>query len=214
VLSIGALAAAASVAQTAHAQCKADADCRAGRVCRDGACAEAGCTKDTDCPGDAVCRAGVCGTAAGPSAPAPSYVPPPLFGPTPVRYESERTGIKGLYIAGPILLGVAYFAGISVTAGVTTDEDRGKHIGIMAIPILGPWIMIPQSTNDHSYDGALVAAGVAQAAGLTMTILGLAIRTEKRVPVYGLVLPKTNVAVAPGVVGRTGVGLQLTLPAL
>src|SRR5690606_25376199 len=91
--------------------------------------------------------------------------------------QTETRGIVGLQIAGPIVLGAAWLATIGVTAALT---DEGAHIGYAAIPLVGPWVLMADS---EGYEVPLAVSGVLQAGGLTMLILGVAIRSER--PVSG-----------------------------
>jgi hypothetical protein len=209
-----------SVALHTHAvaaQCQNDAECKMGRVCRDGACVAAACKKDTDCAGDNVCEAGVCTgvSTAAPTAPVVEVPAAPIPAPAtastqqPVQYRTEKKGIKALIIAGPIVFAVAWITTIIVTSAVSTDEDKGTATSYAAIPLVGPWVMMGSDSLDTSdYTGALVVSGVVQTAGIIMTILGIAIRRERQVPVYASRKFGLEVALNPFVVPERGGGLM------
>ncbi len=137
----------------------------------------------------------------GPAPAAPPAVPPggpgpgygaPGYGPGAGwargdTYTRETRGIPGLYIAGPIVLGVAWLTTIAVTTAINSEggveDSEAKAIGYACIPIAGPWAMMADSDVDtRDYTAPLVVSGVLQGAGLAMTILGLTIRREVRVP--------------------------------
>jgi hypothetical protein len=112
---------------------------------------------------------------------APATVGPPVpsadrGAPPPA---TEKEGIKGLIIAGPITLGVAWALGI---VGTLIADADGDLVGYAAIPLAGPWIMLADERTED-YAAALIVAGVLQAAGATMTVLGLTIRREVPVSV-------------------------------
>lgn len=143
-------------------------------------------------------------TCAAPAFYGPGGVAPAQGGPAayPERVPTGETkGIKGLYIAGPIVLGVAWIATIGVTAGVAAERDKGEATAYACIPVAGPWVMLGSNLKTDDYVAPLVVSGVLQGSGLLMTILGVAIRR----PVYRT----AEATIAPyassrevGVVGR------------
>lgn len=147
----------------AQAECASDNDCKLGRVCQAGSCAERSCTKDAECPGDAICEASRCQLRGGPVArPA-----------TPL--ERRETNLP-LAIAGAIVWGGTFLAGIPVTAAI---GDNGEATGLMAVPLMGPFLVAALEPITNEQGVALGAAAVFQAVGLTMFIIGLA--TERTV---------------------------------
>jgi hypothetical protein len=99
------------------------------------------------------------------------------------RYQRPPRRSKGLLIAGPIVLGASYlftaYVGLLMLSG-DYEMDPGTYcvncdtVGSrLLIPILGPWIAMPEADGQ---DGKTVVAlmGLAQAAGLIMTIAGIA----------------------------------------
>lgn len=184
----GIAAALTLTAWNAAAGCETDDECKGDRVCVEGACTaptSAGCSSDVECPGDKICAQGHCtlpsppaAQAEAPAVPSPPAAavrggdtPPP---PPPLPPVTERRGILGLIIAGPIVLGVSWLATIGVTAGLDADGDL---IGMSAIPIGGPWAMIADDRTSE-YTAALAVSGILQAGGLTMLILGVAIQRD------------------------------------
>lgn len=139
----------------AWADCSSDADCKAGRACQNGVCTARGCSKDTECPGLAICERGACSSLS-----------------APVRRETNTP----LAIAGTIVFGVVYLAGIPVTAAI---GENAEAAGLMALPIFGPFLVGALEPISNAQGVALGAAAVMQAVGLTLFIVGLA--TERSV---------------------------------
>lgn len=109
----------------------------------------------------------------------PTYQPPPRQ----VRYVERETTIKGLWIPGIIIFGVSY----GLTAAFGQLGSEADYRTWTAIPLIGPWVALGvcQSCDEDMVTGALVG-GIAQAAGLTMFILGLSLRRTVRVATYAL----------------------------
>jgi hypothetical protein len=184
-----------TVAGAARAQCAADHECKGDRICAAGRCLAplgVGCAKDVDCPGDLVCSDGYCADAATAATPDPgadivaAQAPSPAApvpvavttGGAPLELASEaapREPIVGLLIAGPVVWGVTWLATIAAT--VPLSDTDGEAIGYSAVPLAGPWIMIG-ALDTAPYTPALAVSGLLQAGGLTMTILGAAIRRD------------------------------------
>lgn len=178
-----------TLAAPAHAGCENDTECKGDRICSEGVCTSpppASCSTDVDCSGDKICMDGGCAAAApAPSPdpePAPAAVatpvaappppPAPMMGAMPGSDTGETKGITGLIIAGPIVLGATWLTTIGVTAAVA--DGNGKAIGYAATPVFGPWMLIAEGAGD--YTAPLAMSGLAQAGGLTMLIVGLAVR--------------------------------------
>ena len=150
--------------RSARAECASDNDCKLGRVCQAGSCAERSCTKDAECPGEAICEASRCQLRGVPAAARPA---------TPL--ERRETNLP-LAIAGAIVWGGTFLAGIPVTAAIGDNE---KATGLMAVPLMGPFLVAALEPITNEQGVALGAAAVFQAVGLTMFIIGLA--TERTV---------------------------------
>ena len=202
---------------SATAQCNNNDDCKGDRVCNAGACGPASCTKDTDCPGELVCQAGGTCAAAGGLGLRGSAAPPSAAPPSPAtRTEKKRN--KGLLIAGPIILGVAWLSTIGITAGVSlgTDSSRvGTNIAYAAIPVIGPIVLIADGDRDtDEFAAPLVLASLIQAGGLTMTILGITLTREVEVPAAALgegTPMRHRLSLSPAAIGTSGAGLSLQM---
>lgn len=153
--------------------------------------ARAGCESDAQCKGDRICEDGTCVEPPAPVAPAPEAPPPepvvvpppppapaiaPSYPPQPDTWQprTERKGILGLIIAGPILLGVTWLTTIGVTAGLDSDGDI---IGYSAIPIAGPWVMMADDRTSD-YTAPIAVSGVLQLGGLAMLIIGVSVKRD------------------------------------
>ncbi len=116
----------------------------------------------------------------------PTYAQPyaPTYQPQvrQVRYVEQETSVKGLWIPGIVLFGVSYVLTGTLASAAVASSD---YVGYSWIPLVGPWLMLGEAANDEQFAGALVG-GIAQAAGLTMFVLGLALRQTVRVAVYSL----------------------------
>jgi hypothetical protein len=108
---------------------------------------------------------------------APAYAPPPRQ----LTYVDRETSMKGLWIPGLVIFGASWvLTGSLSVLGADTDYQAYGWI-----PLVGPWMMLGEATNDDETAGALVG-GIAQVAGLTMFVLGLTLRQTVRVAVYAL----------------------------
>ncbi len=86
----------------------------------------------------------------------------------------------------------------------------------MAVPLAGPWIAIGMDTDlgrdNPDFAGAYAGAGLLQLGGATMLVLGLVLRDEVQVPVYGLgdgPNQRASVWMSPTAPGADGLGLTL-----
>ncbi len=130
-------------------------------------------------------------------APYPYYGPPPPYyyggppealgpkemdyvegRPIPPGYHIERRGKRKLIIAGLAIFGGCYLA--SALVGGTALSDGNDGLGPLLIPVAGPFVSIGTSRLSYAVEddrGAIVLLmldGFAQAAGVAMTIIGLA----------------------------------------
>jgi hypothetical protein len=98
-----------------------------------------------------------------------------------VRYVEREATIKGLWIPGIIIFGVSY--GLTASFGQLGPDNAYRNWTL--VPLIGPWVALGtcEWCDDDAVSGA-VLGGVAQAAGLTMFILGLSLRRTVRVATY------------------------------
>jgi hypothetical protein len=212
----------ALAAPDARAQCVTDRDCKAGRICTDGSCSASACSKDTDCAGDQLCQAGSCVAAPTSTKPYPkpaADAEPTAVNPvSPAPGRTAKKGIKGLVIAGPIILGVTWLATIGITAGVSTgteSERIGTNVGYAAIPIAGPFVLLADGDRDtDNFAAPLILAGVLQTAGLAMTIVGVVVTRDVDVPAHALgegMRTRRKLSLRPSPIGAHGAGISLRL---
>jgi hypothetical protein len=112
--------------------------------------------------------------------PQPYYVQPQ---PQQPRYVDREESMAPLWISGVILLPVSFvLTGLAATSGGGPVD----YILFNWIPLVGPWFAIGQDfVSDEEIAGS-VLGGLAQATGLVLIILGIAIRRTVRVATYAL----------------------------
>lgn len=120
----------------------------------------------------------------------PGYTQPEMLGPKTMDYEEgdpippgyhRETSIrKGLVIGGAVTFGTLYLVS-ALTAAAVSDLSGGEDFVPLYIPVAGPFVTI--GTSDAPAGGAVLLAvdGVAQAGGLAMLILGLAVPRDELV---------------------------------
>jgi hypothetical protein len=136
-----------------------------------------------------------------PRAEAPVSLAPP---PPADDVRVERRLMPELYVTGPILFGFTYGATVAITAGVAQKPDVGRATAYAAIPIVGPWVLLGSNLPTMSYTAALVASGIGQAAGLGVTIAGLLVRRDVKVPT--IATDKVRVSFVPAGGGAYAIG--------
>ena len=94
----------------------------------------------------------------------------------PDGYRETSEPRIGLVIGGSITLGLGYVN--SVIGGVAIEDGRGMPL---VVPIAGPWIAMGTLGEDGGARAGLALAGLSQAAGATMLILGLALQKKSLV---------------------------------
>jgi hypothetical protein len=157
--------------------------------------------------------------------PAPGYSPPgtpPGYGPPgypqppypgPPRYRLDSEPITELIIAGTAIAAGIYVLGIPVTLGIDVglDGDADDVSAFMAIPLVGPWVAMgaSQQPDIEDYYGPLIASGVLQAGGMTLLVIGAALRRDVQVPIADADGP--TLAVLPWALDDAGGGLALTI---
>jgi hypothetical protein len=129
-----------------------------------------------------------------PSPPAyvdPKYPSPTYYGGRVVPYHVEQQRMWGLFGGGLGVFGASWM--ITAISGYAADHNT------LIVPILGPLIMLGQSScdsfdgscnkygSDHFIGPALVMSAIVQSSGLAMTIAGAvskrAVRVIDRLPV-------------------------------
>lgn len=117
--------------------------------------------------------------------------------PTPVVTRYKLTPRWGMIIGGAVTFGALYTVS-ATTMTVLTGELK------MAIPIAGPFLLVDRYTTSSDVVPRfwMVTLGLAEAAGLGLTIAGAVMRTK--VPVFErmILLPMA----APGTAGLTASG--------
>jgi hypothetical protein len=137
----------------------------------------------------------------------------------PPGYTRDTKIRKGLVIGGAVTFGAVWLLTAAVGAAwmdyeireeesrsalSVTDSYEPADVGVLIIPVAGPFIAIG-TLNASAGGGTLLAIdGLAQAGGLAMLIVGLAAKKD--------VLIRTGdveMTVTPAIgQGRTGLGLQ------
>lgn len=112
------------------------------------------------------------------------------------EHRSEKAGIKGLYVTGFALLGVSWLGNIPAAAGISAasgSKHPEQHAAVMAAPFVGPILEATGAVDRETKDvaPAFIAIEAFQVIALTLTVVGLAVRVDKRVPVIGAVEPST-----------------------
>lgn len=110
--------------------------------------------------------------------------------PVPTRYVHHSANIPGLYVPGLILLiggyvvnatGAAWLIAEQVANDAAPEYDWYLY-GL--IPIIGPFMQF--GVDGPQSEGVSLITGIAEVAGLIMTILGFALHDEWDEPVYVL----------------------------
>ncbi len=142
--------------------------------------------------------------------PGPVYAQQPQPAPQP---QTRERPIWGLIISGAVVLGVSWLvhaalisplAGWSASADLQPEWEAFRITGV--IPVVGPWIQMgvkPGSLSNDSWAGYLAVNGLLQAGGLTMLILGIALRETET---YYARDGEPSFAILPSF-GQDGVGL-------
>jgi hypothetical protein len=126
--------------------------------------------------------------------------------PVPYGYHPETRARKGLVIPGAVVFGVAYLLSTLVASADNSSYDGGDRYNALWIPVVGPFIQLGRSNNPSGNNDSLVFDGLAQTAGLTMLVLGLAY--PRRILVRND-LGSLSFAPTPMKVGSDGTGLGL-----
>ena len=148
---------------------------------------------------------------------APTMYPPPAAWPryikdwqegqpVPYGYHPETRARKGLVITGAVLFGVLYLLSTLVASENSSSYDGSERYTALWIPVVGPFIQMGRSTNANGDAQMFFLDGVAQTAGVTMLVLGLAF---PRTILVRNDLGSISLLPAPMRIGHDGTGLGL-----
>lgn len=119
----------------------------------------------------------------------PGVLPPPRFryidGTTlPEGYRIEEQANRGLITGGAVAFGIPYLTGLFVAS----YEQGEKGTGYLAVPLIGPWLMMgnrnsacgeigtpvtDRCDSDRAVRALLVTSGVFQTVGAGLMVLGV-----------------------------------------
>lgn len=100
--------------------------------------------------------------------------------PIPPGYHPDTRARKGLIIGGAVTFGVFYLisalvGAVALDCQSTFSNSSCGGLGVLLIPAAGPFIAIGTAKADGGGAAILVIDGLAQAGGLAMLILGIAL---------------------------------------
>jgi hypothetical protein len=117
-----------------------------------------------------------------------------------------------------IVFGATYVVTIGVTAAMAEDKnvDTGALIGTSFVPVIGPWIIAGKAIDgvdtQPPYQALLALSGLAQLAGIALTVAGIVVKREVVRPVYAIDLKgSTKLTLQPAFLAGTGLGLTLAV---
>jgi hypothetical protein len=117
-------------------------------------------------------------------------------------------------IGGPIILGVPYVLGLTITSA----ENFPNQTGWLAVPGIGPWITLAARHRDGCTTSSTCTVSTVESATRTFLILDGIMQTAGAVMfIYGVSSPRTVVArdfvgrlrLAPDSIGGRGYGAQV-----
>ena len=121
------------------------------------------------------------------------YVEPVVVaqGPQPVRYIHRSALVPGILVPGILLLAGGFLTEVIGAPLLSDSWDSSDQLGFAFIPILGPWLQLGGFSDlDRAFEDGIgyfpIVAGLAQALGLILTIVGLSVHDEWDEPVYAL----------------------------
>ena len=94
--------------------------------------------------------------------------------PVPYGYHPETRARKGLVIPGAVLFGVCYGLSMLIATAQSDSSYDSTRYDALWIPVIGPFVQAAKSNTSNNDDQTFILDGLAQTAGLTMLILGLA----------------------------------------
>lgn len=138
--------------------------------------------------------------------------------PIPPGYHPDTRVRRGLVIGGAVTFGVMYLLS-ALTAAVSMSACSAKtfatsstctDLGFLLVPVAGPFIEIAHSKADAGGAVILVIDGIAQAGGVAMLILGIALPKTVLVRNDLALGRKETVATFEPVLGGTQNGFKIT----
>lgn len=118
----------------------------------------------------------------------PLTVQPPPNAEPQLTYVEESQSVPSLWVSGVIVLPLSWIATWATTTALIDpawDPQDWEYYGYLWIPLVGPWLGLGPADQDSEYAGAIVG-GLTQLTGLTLIVLGVALRQTARVSVYAL----------------------------
>jgi hypothetical protein len=99
----------------------------------------------------------------------------------PEGYVEAESNLRGVWIGGVSMLSAGYFVTIlgGGIADAVEDHDNGKYLWYGLIPVAGPFVIAGHEEIQSGGKAVFILLGAVQAAGLGMTIGGVA--TKKKV---------------------------------
>ncbi|HEY2513478.1 MAG TPA: hypothetical protein VGI39_21570 [Polyangiaceae bacterium] len=122
--------------------------------------------------------------------------------PIPPGYHVTTQVRKGLVIGGAVMFGVFWLLSALVAAG---GDDGGLNNSALYVPAAGPFFQMGAGNQSQSSTTVLAIDGIAQCAGLAMTIFGIA--SPKTVLVRN---DLGSLQFTPMKMGQNGMGWGLT----
>ncbi|NUO52816.1 MAG: hypothetical protein HOV80_28560 [Polyangiaceae bacterium] len=111
----------------------------------------------------------------------PKRLPPTPGERPPEGYVESESNLRGVWIGGVSMLSAGYFVSIlgGGIADAVEDHEDGKYLWYGLIPVAGPFVIAGHKEIESGGKAVFILLGAVEAAGLGMTIGGLA--TKKKV---------------------------------
>jgi hypothetical protein len=135
--------------------------------------------------------------------------------PVPPGYHPDTRVRKGLVIGGAVTFGVFYLisaliGAVALDCNSVTSSNACGGLGVLLIPVAGPFIALGTAKPDAGGTVALLIDGLAEAGGAAMLILGIAIPRTVLVRNDLALGKKETVATITPVIGGMQNGLKIT----